>query len=332
MPDVTLGAANIRIVHDKAANLRRFKDLIEESAIRKVDLLVLPEMGLQGYADFAYPAGSTASSEQKRYYEHEAEPIPGPSTEIIRQLVEPHGMFVQVGLAEATMHGNAIFNSTALIGPSGVVGVFRKIHNPFEWNYFCAGEDTPVFDTPLGRVASIICYDLLFPELFRVYALQGADAVLMSTAWPMKGHNRGDDYQGWAMDVAATSSALLNQLWLVVSNHCEKGVYSEGLDYYGGSQIVDPFGKVVGYLGDEEGLVVHTAELHETVIESRTAGLGGGNNLLRDRRPEHYKGLLDLGYRHPSAANESPISKIDAAEGASRSRDTGAIDRQDRRL
>lgn len=306
MAETTLAAANVRIVHEKSSNLRRFLELVEEAATQRVDVLVLPEMGLQGYADFAFAQGSPEASEQKQYYEREAETIPGPSTEIIRQAIERHGMHVQLGLAESALHGNVIYNSTALIGPAGVVGVYRKMHNPFEWNYFGAGEDTPVFDLPAGRTASMICYDLLFPELIRAYALGGADMVLMSTAWPMKGHDRGDDFQGWAMDLAATANALFNQLWLVISNHCEKHVYSQHLDYYGGTQIVNPLGKVVAYLGDEEGLALHTADLRKTVVEARTAGLGGGNNLLRDRRPEHYGALVDDSYRHPASGPGGP--------------------------
>ncbi|MBJ7600915.1 MAG: hypothetical protein DLM67_23345 [Candidatus Nephthysia bennettiae] len=297
--EVVFGAANVQIKHDKRQNLRRFLELIEEAASQQVDLLVLPEVGLQGYADFALAPGSEARADQKQYYFREAEPIPGPSTEVIRAAAERHGMYVQLGMAESTLHGNAIFNSTALISPDGVVAVYRKMHNQFEFPYFNAGEEAIVSDTPFGRLGSIICYDLCFPELLRAYALQGADLVLMSTAWPMRGHDRADDYHGWSMDLAAQANAFFNQMWLVVSNHCEKAVYSENVDYYGGSQIVDPYGKVVAYLADEEGLVVHRADLRQTVLDSRTKGFFG-LNLLQDRRPEHYRALVDQGYRHPA--------------------------------
>lgn len=296
--EVVLAAANVRIAHDKSRNLQRFLELIEEAAAQRVDVLVLPEMGLQGYADFAFSPGSKERSEQKQYYQREAETIPGPSTERIRQAAERFGMFVQMGLAESSLYGNAIYNSTALISPEGVVGVYRKLHNQFEFPYFSPGEDAPVFEAPFGRVGSIVCYDLCFPELIRSYALQGADVVLMSTAWPMKGHDRDNDYHGWSMDLAAQANAFFNQMWMVVSNHCEKGVYSERLDYYGGSQIVDPYGKVVAYLADTEGLVVHGADLGQTLMESRTEGFFG-LNLLQDRRPEHYGAVVDQSYRHP---------------------------------
>lgn len=303
MPATTLAAANVRIAHDKGANLRRFLELIDEAADQGVDVLVLPEMGLQGYADFAFGLGAQEVAEQKQYYYNEAEPIPGPSTAAIGERAARHGMTVQVGMAEKALHGNVIFNSTALITPAGVAGVFRKLHNQFEFPFFNPGESTPVFDLPAARVASMICYDLAFPELMRVYALKGATLTLMSTAWPMKGHDQNDDYHGWAMDLSAQANAFFNQMWLVISNHCETGVYSGGLDYWGHSQIVDPYGKVVAKLDSEEGLVVHRADLSGTVLRSRTEGFFG-LNLLQDRRPQHYGLLADS---RPYLHGEDPI-------------------------
>jgi predicted amidohydrolase len=296
MTETTLATANMKIVHDKRRNMVRFLEAIEEAAAKGAHVLVLPEVGLQGYADFALAAGGPDAAEQKQYYFREAETIPGPATDRIAEAARRHNMYIQFGLAERTLHGNAIYNSTALVGPEGLVGVYRKIHNQFEWPYFLPGEDSPVNRTSFGTVGTIICYDLCFPELIRSYVLRGADVVLMSNAWPMKGHDRADDYHGWAMDLAAKANAFFNQCWLVISNHCEHGAYSQKLDYYGGSQIVDPFGKVVAYAAEEECVLTHTADLAATTLKSRTEGFFG-LNLLQDRRPEHYGPLVDQGYR-----------------------------------
>lgn len=299
MPETTLAAANLRIVHDKAKNLAKFLDVIDEAADKKVDMLVLPEVGLQGYADFAFVVGSKGAAEQKQYYWQEAETIPGPATEAIRVKAAQYNMHIQLGMAERGLHGDVIFNSTAIIGPDGVVGVYRKLHNQFEFPYFNPGEATPVFDLPFAKVASLICYDLAFPELMRVFALKGAILALKSTAWPMKGHDRQDDHHGWSMDLSAQANSFFNQMWLAIANHCEKGAYSAGLDYWGNSQIVDPYGKVVASLADEEGLVVHTADLAATVLASRTEGYFG-LNLLQDRRPQHYQPIVDESFYAPT--------------------------------
>ncbi len=318
MPEGTLAAANVKITHDKMRNLRRFEQLIEEAAHVAVDVLVLPEMGLQGYADFALPLGSKAAAEQKQYYSREAETIPGPATEHMAAFSRRHGMLIQIGLAERALHGNAIYNSTALVGPDGVLSIYRKIHNTFEFPYFSPGEEMPVVETRFGNFASIVCYDLAFPELLRSYAVKGAEVVLMSTAWPMKGHERQTDYHGWAMDMAAQSNAFFNQFWLVVSNHCEKGTYSQGIDYYGGSQIIDPTGKVVAYLADEEGLVTHTADLQAEILTSRTEAFFG-LNLLQDRRPELYGPVVDQEHRYPDRAlNQGALPSTLATTPAAR--------------
>jgi predicted amidohydrolase len=219
-------------------------------------------------------------------------PIPGPATNIIAQRAARHGMIVQLGLAERALHGNLVFNSTALICPDGVTGVYRKLHNQAESPFFNAGEQTPVFDTAIGRIASLICYDLAFPELMRVFALSGAIVALMSTAWPMKGHDVGDDYYGTSMDLCARANSFFNQMWLVISNHCETGAYQAGLDYWGHSQIIDPCGNVVASSGQDEGLVLHTADIGGEVLRARTEGFFG-LNLLADRRPQHYGPVSD---------------------------------------
>lgn len=296
MSETTLAAANVEIVHDKRRNLRRFLELIDEAAGQGADLLVLPEMGLQGYADFAFALGDQGMADQRQYYFREAEAIPGPATEAIAEAARRHNMYVQLGLAESALHGNVIYNSTAFIGPEGVMGTYRKVHSHCEYPYFAPGEDMPVFETPFARVGSIICYDMCFPEFVRAYCLRGAELILNSTAWPMGGHDRASDYPGWAMDIAAQSNAFFNQSWLVVSNHCEKGAYSQNVDYYGGSQIVDPRGKVVAYKGDGEGLVIHRADLRAEQLKSRTEAFYG-MSLMQDRRPEHYGPVVDQSYR-----------------------------------
>lgn len=302
MAKVTLGAANVKIAwHQKQKNLQRFLEIIDEAADKGVQILVLPEVGLQGYADFGYTFFQPEFAEQRRYYVSESEPIPGPATETIRRAVERHGMYVQLGMAESALGGNIIYNSTALIGPEGVLGVFRKIHCQPDYPWFNNGESMDVFTTPHARVGSLICYDICFPELTRTYVLKGANLLLMSTAWPMKGHDRATDFNGQALDLMARSQAYMNQVWIVVSNHCEKGAYSTHDDYYGGSQIVDPGGRVIAYAADEERLVVETVDLDEVMWRVRTEDMFACN-LLQDRRPELYGALVDESFKYPKPA------------------------------
>ena len=293
----TLAAANMRVGPDKGANLARILQFIEEAADRGADLLVLPELALQGYIDFALRHGTPEYIAQRQYFVSSAEPVPGPATEQIAAAARRHHMYVQVGLAESAGHGNVVFNTAALIGPDGVAGVYRKLHNQAEYPFFVPGEGTPVFALPAARASAMICYDLNFPEVMRAYAVQGAEITLMSTAWPMQGHDSGNDYLGETMDLLGRASALVNQMWLVISNHCEAGAYSNQVDYYGGSQIISPTGHVVARLDQQEGLACHTADLRAEVMSARTVAFFG-LSLLADRRPAQYE-VLTRSYADP---------------------------------
>lgn len=301
----TVAAANVAIAHDKRANLRRFEELIEEAHGQGVGYLVLPEVGLQGYCDLGFLQGTKESGEVKRYYFHESETIPGPATDRIAELCKRTGMVVQLGLAERALDGNVVYNSVAVIGPQGVIGSYRKIHNHFEYPYFSPADEPVTVELGFARAGLMICWDYAFPELGRVYGLRGADVLSVSTAWPMQGRDPATDYHGFAMDLALQSQAMFNQAWVIASNHCEQGAYHDGQTYYyGASQIVDPFGRVVVKAGQEEGLVLHTADIRGEVLRARTAGLFG-KNFLQDRRPECYPGLVLPG-REGGTATAAP--------------------------
>lgn len=284
----TIAAANVAIAHDKQANLRRFEELIEEAHAQGAAFLVLPEVGLQGYADLGFLQGTKESAEVKQYFFREAEEIPGPATDRLAALCARTGVTVQLGLAERALSGNIIYNSVAVIGPEGLVGSYRKLHNHFEYPYFNPGDDPVSVELGFARAGLLVCYDIVFPELSRRYALDGADLLSVSTAWPLLGHDPVDDFQGFGMDIALQAQAFQNQCWVIVSNHCELGAYSTGdIDYYGASQIVSPFGKVVAKAGQAEGLVLHSADIRGEVLRARTEGLFG-KNFLQDRRPDAY--------------------------------------------
>ena len=91
------------------------------------------------------------------------------------------------------------------------------------------------------------------------------------------------------MDLLGRASALVNQMWLVISNHCEAGAYSSKVDYYGRSQIISPTGHVVARLDQQEGLACHTADLRAEVMFARTEAFFG-LSLMADRRPGPVRG------------------------------------------
>ena len=293
--EATLAAVSMRGSHDPEANWKRYEEFIDEAAANGVDYLVFPEVSLHGYLFGSRELGTHDLAEQHKYFRAVAETIPGPTTEKLHELARKHTMYIQAGMAEKSSDGSVVFNSAVLIGPEGIVGVFRKFHNQFEWPVFSPGNHMEVFDTGLGKVGMFICYDLAFPEITRLYALRGARIAALTTAWPMKGDDHTDDYYGYTYDILSRSNALMNQMWMVCSNQIGRPDTPGTPNYYGHSRIIAPNGTVITDIGYSEGLAIASVDLVQGIEDGRTMDFFG-LNLLQDRRPTYYG---DIGREKP---------------------------------
>src|SRR5262249_12774314 len=159
---------------EKERNLDVCIARLEEAAAAGAELLVLPECAIPGYV--------FDSAEEALPF---AEEIPGPTTAALAAACARLGTHVVCGLLE--VDGDELHNAAVLVGPDGLAGSYRKTHLPFLGvdRFTRAGDELPVFDTPLGRIAIEICYDLRFPELTRSLALAGAEIVALPTNWPL---------------------------------------------------------------------------------------------------------------------------------------------------
>jgi predicted amidohydrolase len=282
---IIVGVANTTVSSNKEKNLNLLRSLLDDAASRDVRFLVLPEVFLQGYADFSLVPGSAAGAAQKRHLVAAAETIPGPTTDWLAKFCREHQMVVQVGMIERDRLGDHLYNSIALVGPSGLVGRYRKTHNRLEAPYFRAGKSLSVFDLPFGRAGSIICADILYPEVPRALTLRGAKIIALSTAWPAVAADASD--YGWAMDLMVASTAFSNHVWVLASNQNTQGASWGDVNYYGNSQIVGPDGCVIGRIGNEEGILTSEVCIEEGVAASKTERFYG-LNMLDERRPELY--------------------------------------------
>ncbi len=154
------------------SNREGFAPLIAEAARRRADLVVL---------------GETVTYVGVKKKPHEvAEPVPGPTTGYFGGLARKHGLHVVVGLYERA--GIAVYNVAALIGPDGkLIGKYRKVclpHAEVEWGV-TPGDDYPVFETKIGKVGMMVCYDGFHPEVARELTGRGAEVI----AWPVWGCN-----------------------------------------------------------------------------------------------------------------------------------------------
>ena len=286
---VVLGAVCMRCEFDKDSNLRKFESYIRQAGLAGVQLLVFPEVAVQGYRTRRGGPLSDETTTHLDYYRREGETVPGPTTARIAGLAAEFNMTVQFGMAELNQSRTLLHNSAVIVGPGGVIGIGRKVHNQMDYPLFRPGTAFPVFDTAVGRIGPFICTDLNFPECPRALALQGAQVLTMTTAFPMLGDDPSNDYFGRMYELQAQAAAIANQVWVVQSTQVGRPSDGEPANYYGHSRIVSPFGDVVASCGYEEALVTATVDL---VGEIRRHKKLCGDRLSR-RKPELYGILAD---------------------------------------
>ncbi|WP_026617490.1 nitrilase-related carbon-nitrogen hydrolase [Ensifer aridi] len=152
-----------------AGNRTRLLALNEHAAKMGAKIIVNTEMATSGYAIFSRADMSRV-----------AEEIPGPTTNALGDIAKRYGVYIAVGMPEFDPLTEQFFNSAAFIGPDGkVIGTCRKRNNLIEASYNAvATGPVPVYETPYGRVAIVICADLFYPHLARLAAVAGADILL----------------------------------------------------------------------------------------------------------------------------------------------------------
>lgn len=273
-----LAVAQLRPVpHAVAGNRARTVAAIERAAAAGAALVVLPELATTGYA---FPSREALAAE--------AEPLDGPSVAAWSAAAARHGIAIVAGLAERAAEG--CYNAAVAIGPSGVVGVYRKAHLFAEERaLFRPGDSGPVVVELLGmRVGLAICFDLRFVELPRALALLGAEVLAVPTTWTDLHKPQPYDARGWCMaNVLAQAHAYINRVYVA----CADRVGAEaGVRYLGASVIFDPAGAPLAgpaSPADEELLVAPCEP-----ARARDKALGAWNDLFADRRPELYGALL----------------------------------------
>jgi predicted amidohydrolase len=250
------------------ANLERAETYIDRAVAEGCDLIMFPELYLQGYrAD-------------ERFVDV-AEPVPGPASERLAQLAREQDLYIVMGMGRLeTSFPHLIYNSLCFVGPEGLLGYYDKIHlgtfHPYlEGVYFAPGRRTPVFDTRFGRVSLQICYDSWFPELTRTFALKGSLLNLVISAGP----SGSDD--AWKTMLRARS--MENAF---PSVYCNTVGSQKDFSFFGGSKIVSASGRVTTEAKlDEEDFVTGTVDLDEA-LRIRRHWL-----LFRERNPSLYGAL-----------------------------------------
>lgn len=263
---------------DPEGNADRGSQWMTRAAEAGAKLIVLPELAASGYA-FASEAEAGSA----------AQAVAGPCLSKWAQSCRELGVFVTAGFCEQGAAGR--FNSAALLGPDGLIGVYRKAHLFHdEQSYFLPGDSGfPVFDLPFGKVGMLVCYDLWFPEAARLLALAGADVICVPTNWVANFRRRVADERGWIMgNYASVAAATQNQVFVAAADRI--GVERE-VEFIGGSCIVGPEGWMLAgpAARTDEALLLADLDLHQAALRKQRTPR---NHAIGDRRPDLYGELV----------------------------------------
>jgi predicted amidohydrolase len=236
-----------------------------------VDLVVFPELANTGYVKGLDPSFGSA-------YLRKAETIPGPTTDALSASAREHGIHIVVGICQLHPQISAtVYNSAVLIGPSGdILGVHHKMHIPREEkHYFYPGNTVEVFNTDLGCLGLVICYDLVFPELLRVLALKGAEIICAC----INGLKREPPIPRYNEYLAVTR-ANENKNFVVL---CSRVGADDEIVFDGRSVIAGPRAEILSQSPGEAEEVLYATLERKVLFEARAA-----LTVFQDRRPEMY--------------------------------------------
>jgi N-carbamoylputrescine amidase len=282
----TVGLVQMAADVDARVNLEKAVQSVREAAEAGARVICLPELFRTQYF---------CQREDAELFDL-AETIPGPSTDAIGAVARELKITAIVPVFERRAAG-LYHNSAAVIGPSGGIdGVYRKMHIPddpafYEKFYFTPGDlGYRAFDTPVGRIGTLICWDQWYPEAARLTSLRGADILFYPTAIGWHPHEKATHgaAQLDAWQTIQRGHAIANGVYVAAVNRVglEKPTGAAGIEFWGASFIADPFGVVIARAkgGTEEIMV---AEIDPSRIEEVRRNWP----FLRDRRIDSYQGI-----------------------------------------
>jgi len=280
MSKVKIGLVQMSCTNDKQANLQKATEKIREAAAKGAQIVCLQELFTSLY--FC----------DVEDYEHFklAEPIPGPSTDVLSQLAASLQIVIIASLFEKRAQG-IYHNTTAVLDADGTyLGKYRKMHIPddpayYEKFYFTPGDlGYKIFKTRYANFGVLICWDQWYPEAARITSLMGAEILFYPTAigWATAQDEATNTEQFNAWQTIQRSHAVANGVHVVSVNRV--GLEQEGLmKFWGGSFIANPFGSVIYQAShDKEEVVV------QEIDTAKTDSYRTHWPFMRDRRIDSY--------------------------------------------
>ncbi|HEX9103233.1 MAG TPA: carbon-nitrogen hydrolase [Polyangia bacterium] len=278
----TIGLVQMRCGLDPKENLDKAAERVVEAAKEGAQIVCLQELFRSQYF---------CQKEDAATFDL-AEPIPGPSTELLGKIARDRGVVVIASLFERRAAG-LYHNTAAILDADGSIrGLYRKMHIPddplyYEKYYFTPGDlGFRAHDTKFGRIGTLVCWDQWYPEGARLTALRGADVLFYPTAigWHPREKEQYGHAQSSAWQTIQRAHAIANGVYVAAVNRVgHEGPADGGIEFWGGSFVADPFGVILkeGSRTDEEILVVECDR-------ARIEDVRRNWPFLRDRRIDAY--------------------------------------------
>ncbi|MFT6349534.1 MAG: putative amidohydrolase [Psychromonas sp.] len=227
----------------------------------QLDLIVLPELVISGFI-----LGNDAA----RF----AMDVEGAQFRFLANLAKQYQVHIVYGYIEKDVSGS-LYNSQAIVSDQGIlIANYRKIHlTEFELETFSPGNQLVIADTKFGKIGMMICWDIAFPEMARLYTLNGCILLSVSSAWE-KPHDH-------ALKLFSMARAIDNTLYVIVSNTSGR---SSGFEFVGESAIYDPTGRIIKTLDDQSGVVMATINFQEQINHRDDF-----YSMLKERRKDIYQ-------------------------------------------
>ena len=290
MPDkFRVGLVQMSATPDPEQNLQRAIDRLHQAQAKGAQIVCLPELFQTQYF---------CQREDAALFDL-AEPIPGPTTARLSEVAKQLRIVLIASLFERRAAG-VYHNTAVMIDADGSLrGIYRKMHIPddplyYEKFYFTPGDlGFKAFDTQVGRVGTLVCWDQWYPEGARLTALQGAQVLFYPTAigWHPDEKEHFGEAQFDAWQTIQRAHAIANGVYVAVVNRVgfEEGdvrgnkAAGKGLEFWGGSFLADPFGRVIAQAShDKEEILVGDVDLRALEDIRRNWPF------LRDRRIDAY--------------------------------------------
>jgi N-carbamoylputrescine amidase len=283
----TIGLVQMACGPDPSENLDRAVGKVAQAAKTGAQLICFPELFRCRYF---------CQREDASLFDL-AEPVPGPTTDTLGRAARESHVVIVAPVFERRALG-VYHNSAAIIDADGsLIGLYRKMHIPddpayYEKFYFTPGDlGFPAFDTAVGRVATLICWDQWYPEGARLASLRGAVVLFYPTAIGWHPHEKAalGASQRDAWRTVQRGHAIANGIYVAVANRVGTEKLQEeepGIEFWGSSFISDPFGVVISEASsDREEILVTEVDLR------RIEDVRRNWPFLRDRRIDAYAGI-----------------------------------------